>query len=59
MGVNMNTQNSTNKEEDQVTFLLILHKQAKFLVAYSYKYILWAFFIVNNVDISNVTRFNN
>jgi hypothetical protein len=39
MGVSMNIQNSTNKEQDQVTFLLILHKQAKFLVVYNCKYI--------------------
>jgi hypothetical protein len=59
MGVSMNTQNSTNKKQDQVTFLLILHKQAKFWVAYSCKSIPWAFFVVNNGDILIVTMFKN
>jgi hypothetical protein len=59
MGVSMNTQNSTNKEQNQVIFLLTLHKQAKFLVAYNCKSIPWAFLVVNNGDIPIVTKFNN
>jgi hypothetical protein len=30
--------------------LLILHKQAKFWTTYSYKYVPWAFFVLNNGD---------
>jgi hypothetical protein len=59
MDVSMNTQNFINKEQDQVTFLLTLHKQAKFLIAYNCKSIPWALFVVNNGDILIVTKFNN
>jgi hypothetical protein len=53
MGVSMNTQNSATKEQDQITPLLIVHKQAKFWTTYSCKYVPWAFLVVNNVDIPN------
>jgi hypothetical protein len=53
MGVSMNTQNSATKEQDQITPLLTLHKQAKFWTTYSCKLVPWAFLVVNNVDIPN------
>ncbi len=52
-GFSMNTQNSTTREEDQITPLLTLHKQAKFWTIHSCKYVPWAFLVVNNVDIPN------
>jgi hypothetical protein len=49
-GVGMNTQNFVTREQDWITSLLILHKQAKFWTTYSCKYVPWAFFVVNNGD---------
>jgi len=49
----MNSLDSIDKERNRAKTLVTLHKQLKFLANCSHKYVLWAFFVVNNGDLPN------